>query len=651
VTHHTENPLEHRNSALLACLLVLAFSVYANTLFNGFLFDDHFQIERNTYLRNFHSIPRILATTGWSFQGSEGNSNVYRPALTIGFLFCYQAFGTSPLGYHLVSILLHVIVVWLVFAVAMELFGDFFAGLGSGLLFALHPIHTESVAWISGVNDIEMTLFFLLAFLCFLRLHAAAGLRSIILRAGMLTSFAIALLAKEAAITFPVLAAVYEHFYRAGHSNTAWKIKFGRYSGLWVVAAAYLLLRIFALGGVAPTQLHRDVTWPQAFFTCFSLTGEYLGKFFWPHPLSYYYPFHKSVTPADPHVLAGLCACLLCATLFVVLLKRARPYSFALFWILLTLAPALNARWMPGVVFAERYLYLPSVGFAWLSGGFLIRLWRSPSFFPRLQRPLLGGVALIVTLFAARETLSRNRDWNDDRTLVLRTLEVQPHSSYFLTNLGAIRWADGDTSEAERVWRQALAEDPQNPVALWDLGLALLEKQHYKEALSYLDEALAIGQRYALPHAYRGRVLAALGRNAEAEAELRRAVEIDPQQIVARNALGKFFLDGGRVAEAEAQYRASVENMQNLEAAKALAQIYTVRNSPSQAAEAWKQVLDLEPYDAQAHFQLGSIYLEGGNTAEAEKQFQAGLVMDPENAEALAAMRKLHHQELAAPRP
>jgi protein O-mannosyl-transferase len=636
---------------LLACLLILAFAVYANTLFNGFLFDDHFQIEHNTYLRTFHSIPRILTTTGWSFQGSEGDSNVYRPALAIAFLFCHRAFGTSPLGYHLVNILLHVVVVWLVFAVAIELFADFSAGLGAGLLFALHPIHTESVAWVSGVNDIEMTLFFLLAFLCFLRLHEASGLRFITLRAGMLTSFAIALLAKEAAITLPILAAVYEHFYRAGHSNASWKIKLGRYGGFWIVAAAYLLLRIFALGGVAPTQLHQDVTWTQAFLACFSLIGEYLGKFFWPHPLSYYYPFHKIVTLADPHVLAGLFACLLSARLFVVLWKRARPYSFALLWIFLTLAPALNARWMPGVVFAERYWYLPSVGFAWLLGGLFVWLWRSPSSFPRLQRSTMCTAALIVMLFAARETLSRNKDWRDDRTLVLRTLDVQPHSSYFLTNLGSIRWADGDTSEAERLWRQAIAEDPRNPVALWDMGLAMLEKQQYGEALSFLDGALAIGQRYSLPHSYRGRVLAELGRTAEAEAELRRAVEIDPQQIVARNALGKFFLDTGRVAEAEAQYRASLESTQNLEAAKALAQIYILRSDSSQAAEALKQILELEPYDAQAHFQLGDIYLEGGNTAEAEEQFQAGLVMDPHNAEALAAMRKLNHQEKSTPRP
>jgi tetratricopeptide (TPR) repeat protein len=110
-------------------------------------------------------------------------------------------------------------------------------------------------------------------------------------------------------------------------------------------------------------------------------------------------------------------------------------------------------------------------------------------------------------------------------------------------------------------------------------------------------------------------------------------------------------LDTGRVAEAEAQYRASLESTQNLEAAKALAQIYILRSDSSQAAEALKQILELEPYDAQAHFQLGDIYLEGGNTAEAEEQFQAGLVMDPHNAEALAAMRKLNHQEKSTPRP
>ncbi len=159
-------------------------------------------------------------------------------------------------GFHLVSLLLHVLIVCLVFVLTERLTGDRVWAFVAGALFALHPIHTESVAWIAAVTDLELTFFYLLTFGLFLALaRPGGGVRSACV-AAMGATFLLALLSKEQAMTLPALATVYEHFYREDRSETSISQKLARYGVLWLVGAAYVLFRIHFLGALAP---HREV--------------------------------------------------------------------------------------------------------------------------------------------------------------------------------------------------------------------------------------------------------------------------------------------------------------------------------------------------------------------------------------------------------
>ena len=635
-------------STALGGLLFLALLVYCNTLLNGFVYDDHAQVEQSPYVHSFRYVDKIFTTTVWSFQGLEGKTNYYRPLMTFGYLICNKAFQSFPFGFHVVNVLLNCVVVWLVFLTCSMLFLDEIVALAAAAIFALHPIHTEVVAWVASVPELQMAIFYLGSFIFFLRLGFVPANERTKTRILMCACFVLALLSKEQAMTLAVVATIYEHFYRLDRETTNWKTKVHRYGGFWMIAAVYLVFRVTVLGGLAPVRQHADVSWPQAFLSAFALVGQYVGRLFWPYPFLVFSVFRKSVALSDPRVLAGIGVGVLAVALFIYLWRRARNYSFAVIWMAVTLVPVLNARWMATSVFAERYLYLPSVGFcALLAGGFVFLFRRFAGRVPVLRWTLVTAATVLFVL-AAGEIVARNRDWRDDSTLISRTLAVEPHASYMRTDFGVLKWNAHDEAEAERQWRLALADMPDNPIALSNLGLAMLEKKRYDEAAGYLQQAIALRPRFSAPHIHLARVYAARGDTAGAEAELRRAVEIYPMSTRARNALGKFYFEAGNLADAAVQYRASIESQPNEEAWDALGDIYLREGNPGKAEEAWREALQLSTFDGHAHVSLGNVYFTSGREAEAEKEYRVVLLLDPNNTDALRAMRKLHPKEFPA---
>ena len=637
--------LSKSRSTALGCVLFLALLVYCNTLLNGFVYDDHHQVEENPYTQSFRYVGKIFTSTVWSFQGLEGQTNYYRPIMTFGFLVCNKVFQAFPSGFHVVNVLLNCVVVWLVFLTCSILFQDDIVALAAAAIFALHPIHTEVVNWIAAVTELELAVFYLAAFIFFLRLGSLPAKERTMAGIWMCVCFVLALLSKEQAVTLAVLATIYEHSYRSDRETTSWKTKIHRYGGFWVIAGLYLIFRVTVLGALAPVHQHPDVSWPQALLSAVALVGQYVWKLFWPHPLLAFYVFHKSTAFGDPRVLAGIGAGIVATAFFVYLWKCSRNYSFALIWIALTLAPVLNARWMATNVFAERYLYLPSVGFCALVGGGFVFLFRRLAGRIAVLRWTLVVMATVLLSLAAGEIAARNRDWRDDFRLFSRTLAVEPHASYIRTDLAVLEWNAHREAEAEQDWRLALADMPDNPVALSNLGMVMLVKGRYGDAETYLQRAIALRPRYAFPHVHLGAVYAAEGDNTRAEGELHRAVEIYPLSMAARNALGRFYFDSGNLSEAEIQYRASVDSLTNAEAWNRLGDIYEREGLHAKAEESWHRVVDLDPFDTHAHLSLGNTYLASGRRAEASKEYRAVLELDPKNEDARRAILALSPKE------
>jgi len=652
VPERAASRLERARVLLIAALVACATLPYLNILANGFVYDDDYQVLKNPYIRSFRYLKEIFTTNVWSFTGVTV-SNYYRPIMTFGYLVCYKLFGMQAYGFHLASHLLHVLVVCLVFVLTERLTSDRVWAFVAGALFALHPIHTEAVAWIAAVTDLELTFFYLLTFGLLLAVARPGGGRSQRTLGAMGVTFLLALLSKEQAMTLPALATVYEHFYRADRSQTSTSQKLARYGVLWLVGVAYVLFRIRFLGALAPKEKFGQVTPLQIVLSAIALVAQYVWKLLWPLRLCAFYVFHPSTSLFDLRVLAGLLALFAFGALFLVCWRsrerNVRFASFAILWFFATLAPVLNAHWMGRNVFTERYLYLPSVGVAWLAGLGASKLWSRAAARPVQRRALVLAGFVVGGLFAARIVI-RNRDWSNDIVLYTRTLALSPDATLMLENLGLVYWQEHAWDKAESVWRELLIRDPNNGEVLNHLGMVAGQKKQYREAAEFLQRAIKINPNDSDAHGNLGTTYRLMGMAGPAESELRMALALAPLDYRVFNELGRLFLEEKRMSEAEDQFRASVRNEPNVLAYDFLGEINFDRRDLEEAERNFQAALSLDESDSRAHFGLGYVYKAVGRNAEALSEYQAGLLKDPTNARALAAVQKLR-QRIAGTTP
>jgi tetratricopeptide (TPR) repeat protein len=627
-----------------AVLFLLAVLPYLGVLRNDFAcaYDDKAQILDNPYVHNFHHLWEVLTTPVWAHLAAQPLSPYYRPVSHLVFLVCFQLFGPSAFGFHLSSLLLNAAVVGVVFVLAKQLFGDGVPALAAAGLFALHPVHVEVVAWISAMMDLELTLFYLLTFWFFMRSVDDAGRLRRGAQVAMCASYALALLSKEPAVTLPLLALIYEHFYRGDRGETTWGQKLRRYAPLWLVCLGYTLLRTWVMGTFVHPPGINLLSTPEVVLSAVALVGEYIAVLFWPVHLSAFYPFQASTSLLDWRVLGGAMALVLLAGAFVVLWKRARPASFGILWLFVALFPVLNARWLGAYVLADRYFYLPSAGFCLVAGWASAALWRLSSRQPIWRTALVAAGSMVAVLCVLRIS-TRVLDWQNDVAILTRSLAAAPHDYRLHDALGQAYWFQGEHDKAEQEWRETLHLEPNNVQTLFLLGGLYAQQKRFDLAVPLLERSILLRPKNANAHLDLGGAYAELGKMDRAEEQFKAAVLLAPLNFNAHNLLGKLYFDSKRFSEAEQQFRQSLECEPNLAAYDHLGYIYMQRKDPDAAEKAFNAALALNGTDSHAHYNLGRIYAAAGRNAQAAEELRKALAADPNNPEILSALEKLPH--------
>ncbi|HEY6290437.1 MAG TPA: tetratricopeptide repeat protein [Terriglobia bacterium] len=643
-----------RDAALMTALTAVAALPYLNALANGFVYDDNLQVISNPYLRSFHYLRPIFTSSAWSFVGgASGVTNYYRPLMTFGYLLCFQLFGPSAFAFHLMNLLVHVAVVLLLYRLSARLFQDWRVGLAAALIFALHPVHSESVDWVGAITDLELTLSYLAAFWFYLRIprlaHARLGWQWLGTQGALIASLILALLSKEQALTLPLIATLYEHFYREDRSETSVFEKIARYAPAWLLLPAYLLIRGRFLGGFAPAPSGRPYVFlDQQLLSAGALLGQYAGKILWPVRLCMYYTFPASWMALLPAMLGGIATLMAGTLLFVLLWKKARLASFGLVWFLITLAPVLNIRWMPAAAFAERYLYLPSVGLCWLIAWAAVRLWDVAGLRGRAWRLVLASVAAALAILAVARIVTRNRDWKDETVLFRRTLEVSPDAYVIHTDLGKVYWDQGQHQLAAQEWQAAARLAPNSAVVLDNLGLVLTKEHRYDEALDDLKRALQQSPDDTMAHIGLGSTYEEMGLPADAQREFETAVRLSPLNSFARDKLGQLYLDGRRYGDAEGQFRTSLAVEPTASAWLGLGVARWRQGDPKEAERDFKTAQAADPKEGRIHFIMAMFYGSTGRKAEALSEYQAGLTLDPASPQAPAALSVIQAETSSA---
>jgi tetratricopeptide (TPR) repeat protein len=622
---------------LITLLILLSLIAYGNTLFHSFVYDDDQQILQNPYIKSWHYLPQIFGSTVWSFIGAAGLTNYYRPLMTFAYLILWQIFGDIPFGFHLFNVTLNAAVVVMVFHSGRRLFSDTRIAWLAAALFAVHPIHTEVVNWIAALPELEVTFFVLLAFWLYTRLDSGSAR----IYLSTVACFALAMLSKEPALMFAPLAIVYEHFVRPENTAAPFKTKIVRYAPLCVVAAGYLLLRIALFGKLAPVLQRPKVTWPQAIYSAFALVGGYVKYLFWPAPLSVFHVFHPSMSIAEAPVLIGICVFALAATLILYLYKRAPAAAFCIFWMGITIAPMLNARWMATNVFTERYLYLPSVGFCWLVAWAGVTLWdRVGGAIAAPRRVVAVGFAaiLLVSLVAV---VRRNMVWRDDLTLYTRTLQTNPDAAIIRSNLGALYYDSLQVDRAIAEWQIALAQKPDNIVTMNALGIGYTKVGRYADAEAMFQQALAAKPLWGDSHFNRGLLLQKIGQMPEALQEFKAGVTLSPLNGAAHRWYGEALLETNQLEEAAAQLQQAVELEGTLESMHDLVNAYVRQGRYTEAEPVLRRIIAKFPIDTSAHLQLGQTLEKTGKPDRARIEYQTVLSGDPANMDAKVGIERL----------
>lgn len=491
------------NRCLFAIVIIIAvsFGVYANTLFNGFVYDDVYQILKNEWIKDFRNIPQILLSNVWSFMEKPIPINYYRPIMHFIYMADYYLFEFKPLGYHLTNIIIHSINGVMVFLIAITLSDkaksnaqkhDYKAlniALVAAILFAVHPVNTEPVAWIAGIPELTFTLFYLLSF--YLYINYAVGSKGYII-AVML--FFIAALSKETALTLPIFLFVYDYAFRRDSIKT-FSDYIKRYLPFAVVAGIYISLRIYSLGGLAPQRLRHDyLTNFQYFINVFPLVVQYLEKLLLPVNLNAFHVLHPVYSVFDPRFIISF---LLTSSFFIFAIfirKASTVIFFTLAWIFIPLLPVL---YIPGVgenTFAERYLYLPSAGFAVLIAyGTALIFYKVDSWdIGNVPKKLLViFISILIGSFSIN-TVKRSFIWKDQLSLWSDTVNKSPDSAMVHYNLGVILYDNGQSEPAIIELKKAIGIAPNYTDARYSLGAIYQNKGLLKDAITEYQEVIKL---------------------------------------------------------------------------------------------------------------------------------------------------------------
>jgi Flp pilus assembly protein TadD len=657
---HAASYVRHIIAAGLLSLLVIA--GYANALANGFVWDDTYQILQNPFIRPGASWLRLFTSGVWAFSRLAASDIDYRPLQTLTYKATAHLFGFNAPAFHAVSLLFHLLTTLLVYAIACRLLRRVVPAAAAAALFALHPMHTEAVAWASALPELGCALFYLLAYWLFLLAEEPVNSRPRRLRlwASSYGSFFIALLWKEMALTLPLVIAVHCLLFSPRESPWRARVRRGLRAAIPYGAAfaVYLPLRWHALGHLYVTQRHWQLA-PGAYAaTVLDLGIQYVRALLWPVGLNAYHLFDPVRSFADPRLWAGvLVAALAAAGLGYGWRRRAPLAAFAALWILLTLIPVLNLGALGRNVFAERYLYLPSVGFCllavWLADKVLSRL-------PAGRRASVGACALILVMaLYGAQTVRRNPDWRDPYTFFSTAVAASPNSPDMQNGLAAVlRFDRGDLAGAQDHYLLARTLAGQRRPPEWDqaeaadLGLGLIagEQGDFHQALDWLDLARAADpDDPQLPSARAGILLHA-GRWQEAGTEFQTVLRRNPDDANAWNGLGFIaWRYEHRDDRAETDFKRALRSLPLPEPLRAsleesLGAVQCEQGRCQEGVAHLQTAADLSPNDPELRTNLAHALQAAGRPAEARAELLHALALAPDYPPARAALAAMDGQ-------
>jgi len=587
--------VRNRIQLLLVVLALLAAiaAAYWPLLDADFLIhDDRTYVTANPHIKE----GLTLESTAWAATSLRASN--WHPLTWLSHMLDWTLYDADPAGHHATNVLLHAINALLLFALFKIMTGRLWPSAAVAALFALHPLHVESVAWIAERKDLLCGLFALLSTIAYVAYARRGGTASYLLTALLL---ALSLMAKPMAVTLPLLFLLLDHWPLERSDRGFSRLLLEKVPLLVLSALSSIITLIAQQGGGAIAS--EGVALPLRLANAAVSSVRYIFKMIWPVDLSIYYP-HPDLLGGSPWSwwqVGGACLVLIAISWIVMRASKMRYLQAGWLWYLGMLVPVLGLVQVGPQAMADRYTYLPLIGL------FVMVVWGGAALLPRRL-----GLLLLIVLLIACGVRSRAQvgHWRDSAALFEHALEVTPGHPVIHNYFGtALQEAGRDTDALEQFRAAALAA-PGYARAQFNLGSALLSRGELESAVSHLALAARLEPR-ADTLTNLGNALEAAGRGPEALASYRSALQLDPDNAGANYNLGV------------ALHR---------------------RGEPTEAIRYYRRVLQTDPDHPQAHNNLGLALQATGELDEAIAHYRLALSIDPDHANARGNLEKALRQ-------
>lgn len=623
--------------ALCGLLAAASLAVFWSTRHHEFInFDDPDYVSAN---------PKVVAgvtmdSLRWAFtQAHVGN---WHPVTWLSHMLDCQFFGPDPGAHHLVNVGFHAANVVLLFLLLVNLTGATWRSAVVAGLFALHPLHVESVAWIAERKDLLSAFFGLLTLLAYVRYVRALPSQSGKARLAYglaLLCFALGLMSKPMLVTWPcvmLLLDVWPLGRGAQGEGSEKRLPFLRdwrrlvieKLPFFALSVASSVVTVIGQRGAGATATFEALPFHTRLAQLPASYLRYLGKTFWPENLAVFYPYEAATWDA-PLTLAGV-ALLLGASAFVARQLRRRPFlAVGWFWFLGTLVPVIGLVQVGSQSIADRYTYLPHIGLfvalVWLAAEVLER-WKIPRF---LRATSAAGLLAVLGILTSRQV----GHWRNSLTLARHATQATTGNYVAHAQLATALVLEGKLDEAFHECQRALQIRPDYAEAHNTVGMIRIRQEQYDEAVASYREAA----RYAPtnPEAFHGLadVYFRQGRLAEAEQTAREAVRLWPMHVGALLTLASVLHTQGKLDDAIVTYRRLLALKPGVFSIhRSLGGALASRGDLTEAAAEFERALEIQPHHPDALNSLGLVRLTQGHVEAASNCFSRALSAQPTNA-------------------
>jgi tetratricopeptide (TPR) repeat protein len=605
---------------------VSVFIVFSQTLRHSFVnYDDD---------QYFYANPHVQAGLTWSgvaWAFQTGYANNWHPLTWMSLMLDAQCFGPSALGPHLANVILHAANTVLLFLLFRRMTGARWRSAAVAVVFAIHPLRVESVAWVSERKDVLSAFFFMLTLLTYVRyVQQILATKARMFFGLALLFFALGLMSKPMLVTLPFVLLLLDWWPLNRVAGFGLKVEGSSVPSCRTLSFKFLVFEkwpFFLLSAgscVATLLVQREVVQSlplsdrlaNAAVACMT----YLEQMVWPVKLAAFYPYPKMIPVWQA---AGVGISLLAITLLLFLLTRKFPYfPMGWLWYLAMLVPVIGFVQVGDQSHADRYTYLPQIGI------YLILIWGMTELTVswRYQRQLLGAAAVGTMVVLTICTWKQTAVWRDGESLWRHALACTSDNYTAENNLGYVLAAQGRVIEAIEHYRKALEINPCYAEADNNLGRIFLDEGRLSEAKEYFRRAIQIKPGAEEAHNNLGIVLVGQGDVTGAFQQYQKAIELNRDYAEVYNNLAILLASQGRFAESETNYHTALGLKPDYALARDNFGLLLVRQGRmAEAMAQWEQALKINPDDAVAHDYLGIALADQGRMAEAAEHFQKSL--------------------------